>query len=79
MTDFTKTLADISHDINRHAGTIVALCFIGLLFSFGMLALFRYFVTYVVWFIIVGSLGGIIALTTFFWYIIIVFVLNRFL
>ncbi|RZB40218.1 choline transporter-like protein 1, partial [Asbolus verrucosus] len=59
---------DVASDINKSAGYIVALCFIGFGFSVGMLLLFRYFVAVVVWVIIIGSLFGIIALTILFWF-----------
>jgi solute carrier family 44 protein 1 (choline transporter-like protein) len=67
--EFSIFFSDVIHDINRSAGYIVGLCFIGFGFCIGMLCLFRYFVTVVVWTILVGSVLAIVALTGFFWYL----------
>ncbi|XP_044255980.1 choline transporter-like protein 1 [Tribolium madens] len=67
--DSEKVFANIGRDINKSAGYIVLMCLIGLVFSVGMLFLFRYFVAVVVWVILIGSLLGIIALAGIFWYL----------
>ncbi|KAJ3662587.1 hypothetical protein Zmor_006928 [Zophobas morio] len=59
--------AELTSDINKSAGYIVALCLIGLGFSVGMLFLFRYFVAVVVWVILIGSIVGFIILTIVMW------------
>ncbi|EFA01113.1 choline transporter-like protein 1 [Tribolium castaneum] len=65
--DMETTFADIGRDINKSAGYIVLMCLLGLVFTVGMLFLFRYFVAVVVWVILIGSLLGIIALAIIFW------------
>lgn len=60
-------MEEISEDLHLCWKEIVYMCLIALAFSFVLLLLFRYFIGFVIWFVLVGVVAASIAATVYSW------------
>ncbi|KAL3284219.1 hypothetical protein HHI36_018382 [Cryptolaemus montrouzieri] len=68
MEDFIALLGNIGRDIRHGWWAIVLSAIASCLLCFGTMSLFRYAVDFVVWFILIGSVGILAIIAGLFWY-----------